>query len=232
MALTPPYDGLRYNDDAAATPPPLRTGWFRFYFDDERWEWSDEVALIHGYEPRAVTPTTALVMSHKHPDDRAMMSAHLEYVRRERKPVSTRHRIINVLGETREVVVAGQEIVEGGGEVVGTTGFYIDVTPTLNAVRESATQQAVTEAVATVVESRTQIDQLKGMLMLIYGIDADAAFSLLKWRSQSTNVKLRLLARQLVEDFLALAHHQRLPERTAFDNALLTAHLRVKGDAA
>ena len=27
-----------------------RLGWYRFYFDDERWEWSAEVAVIHGYE--------------------------------------------------------------------------------------------------------------------------------------------------------------------------------------
>ena len=32
------------------------------------------------------------------------------------------------------------------------------------------------------------------MLMLVYGIDADTAFDLLRWRSQHTNVKLRLLA--------------------------------------
>jgi hypothetical protein len=35
---------------------PLRAGWFNFYFADERWEWSPEVARIHGYEPGTVTP--------------------------------------------------------------------------------------------------------------------------------------------------------------------------------
>ena len=49
---------------------PLRAGWFNFYFADERWEWSPEVARIHGYEPGTVTPTTDLVMRHKHPEDR------------------------------------------------------------------------------------------------------------------------------------------------------------------
>ena len=42
------------------------------------------------------------------------------------------------------------------------------------------------------------IEQAKGMLMAIYGIDAAAAFDLLKWRSQETNVKLRSLAEQIV----------------------------------
>lgn len=34
-----------------------RTGWFRFYFDDQRWEWSDEVQRLHGYQPGTVSPT-------------------------------------------------------------------------------------------------------------------------------------------------------------------------------
>lgn len=46
---------------------PQRVGWFRFYFDDEQWEWSPEVARLHGYEPDTVEPTTRLVLSHKHP---------------------------------------------------------------------------------------------------------------------------------------------------------------------
>ena len=40
------------------------------------------------------------------------------------------------------------------------------------------------------------------MLMLIYGLSGDAAFDLLRWRSQETNVKLRLLAEQIIADFV------------------------------
>ena len=36
--------------------------------------------------------------------------------------------------------------------------------------------------------------------MYVYQIDADAAFELLKWRSQAANVKLRALAVQLLAD--------------------------------
>ena len=72
-------------------PEPLLAGWFRFYFADERWEWSPETERIHGYEPGTVTPTTDLVMSHKHPDDLAGMAAHLDTVRRTRQAVSYTH---------------------------------------------------------------------------------------------------------------------------------------------
>src|SRR5258707_1175393 len=77
---------------------------------------------------------------------------------------------------------------------------------------------------------RAGIEQAKGMLMLIYGMDASAAFDLLRWRSQETNVKLKLLARQVAADFVALSGSEKLPPRSAYDNLILTAHLRVSGD--
>ena len=53
--------------------------------------------------------------------------------------------------------------------------------------------------------------------MLVYRVDADAAFELLKWRSQETNVKLRILAELgappacggLLADFAGLAYEGR-----------------------
>jgi hypothetical protein len=65
------------------------------------------------------------------------------------------------------------------------------------------------------------------MLMLIYRINADSAFDLLKWRSQETNVKLRVLAEQIVKDFLGLRYDEELPARAVYDRLLLTAHLRI-----
>jgi hypothetical protein len=37
--------------------------------------------------------------------------------------------------------------------------------------------------------------------MMVYDIDADAAFDVLKWRSQESNIKLRLLAGRLMSQF-------------------------------
>ncbi len=79
---------------------------------------------------------------------------------------------------------------DNAGQVIGTQGFYIDVTPT------GEIQAAIiTEAVAEIAENRAAIEQAKGILMLVYRIQSDAAFDLLKWRSQETNAKLRVLAR-------------------------------------
>jgi len=54
----------------------LNIGTFRFWFVGERWEWSDEVARMHGYEPGDVEPTTQLLLSHKRPRRRARRPVH------------------------------------------------------------------------------------------------------------------------------------------------------------
>jgi PAS domain S-box-containing protein len=212
---------------ALAGGAPQQFGWFRFYFEDERWEWSPEVARIHGYEPGSVTPTTRLVLSHKHPGDYEEVAATLEDVRRTRRPFSTRHRIITEQGATCEVVVIGERLHDNTGRVVGTQGFYIDVTPS-----GEARAAIITEAVAEIAEHRAAIEQAKGILMLIYRIEADAAFDLLKWRSQETNVKLRALAEQLIADVRALEYDETVPPRSTFDRLLLTTHQRVRARAA
>ena len=68
-------------EKALAGGAPQQIGWYRFYFGDERWEWSDEVAVLHGYRPATVTPTTELVLAHKHPDDYAQVAATLDDIR-------------------------------------------------------------------------------------------------------------------------------------------------------
>lgn len=201
-----------------------RVGWFRFYFADERWEWSPQVERMHGYEPGTANPTTEVVLSHKHPEDYGQVAATLLEMRRTSGAFSTRHRIIDTAGDVHQVVVVGDQLFDDTGAVIGTHGFYVDVSPSITQAREDA----VTEAVAEIAEARGVIEQAKGMLMLIYRIDESAAFDLLKWRSQETNTKLRLLAERLAEDFLALDYSETLPSRVVFDRLLLTAHHRVR----
>ena len=210
-------------DYALAGGAPQRVGWFRFFFADERWEWSPQVERMHGYEPGSVQPTTALVLSHKHPDDYGQVAATIEQIRRTAGAFSTRHRIVDTHGEIHHVVVIGQQMRDEANMVIGSDGFYVDVTPSITEAR----QESVTEAVAEIAEARGGIEQAKGMLMLIYRITADSAFELLKWRSQETNVKLRVLAEQIVKDFVALSYDEVLPTRVDYDRLLLTAHLRV-----
>jgi len=186
-------------------------------------KWSDEVQQLHGYEPGSVTPTTELVLSHKHPEDYAQIAATLDDIRRTHEPFSTRHRIITTHGATRDVVVMGERIFDDTGDVIGTQGFYIDVTPTAEQLRSG-----LTEAVAEFAEHRAAIEQAKGVLMYIYRVTADAAFDLLIWRSQQSNVKVRALAEQVLIDIQSLKYEQdSLSSRETFDELFLTAHVRA-----
>jgi ANTAR domain/PAS fold len=179
---------------------------------------------MHGYEPGTVIPTTELVLAHKHPDDRHEVAATIDDILHSHRAFSTRHRIVDTEGNVHHVVVVGDQLTDHRDVVIGTHGYYVDITPS-----SARADDAVTARVAEITEYRAVIEQAKGMLMLVYGLDAAASFDLLKWRSQESNVKLRRLAQQIVEDFCAV-RDKAIGSRSAFDHVLLTADVRVVDD--
>ena len=118
------HDGDPHLARALAGGKPYPTGWFRLYFEDERWEWSPEVERLHGYEPGTAKPTTSMVLSHKHPEDYEQVAATLDDIRRTHQPFSTRHRIIDVQERIHDVIVVADLLRDEGGQVIGTNGFY------------------------------------------------------------------------------------------------------------
>jgi hypothetical protein len=212
-------------DRVIGTGTPQSVGGFRFWFADQRWEWSDEVASMHGYRPGSVTPTTELLLTHKHPDDREAVASALARSIADAEPFSSRHRIIDTAGAVHHVILVADRMIDEGSRVVGTSGYYIDVTDTLAEHRQETLDDTLPELYA----ARSVIEQAKGALMLIYGIGPEQAFRVLSWRSQETNVKLRTLAARLVADLPGLTG---VPPglRTRFDHLLLTAHERIDAD--
>ena len=143
------------------------------------------------------------------------------------EPFSSKHRIIDTDRRIHHVIVVGDRMLDENGQVIGTSGYYIDVTETLETdLREF--NEALTEAVAGLEKSRAVIEQAKGALMLVYGISSERAFGILTWRSQETNTKLHTLAERFVD---ALTAEATLPEsfRARFDHLLLTAHVHPDG---
>lgn len=57
---------------------------------------------------------------------------------------------------------------------------------------------AVDEAVAAA--ARETIEQAKGVVMLVYSVDAEQAFTILRAASQDTNVKVREIATSVVAE--------------------------------
>ncbi|WP_454198726.1 PAS and ANTAR domain-containing protein [Nocardia sp. Marseille-Q1738] len=197
-------------------------GSFRFWFADQRWEWSEDVAAIHGYSPGEAEPSTELVLSHQHPDDREQVAKTLTDAIDTAAPFCSRHRIIDTSGDTHDVIVIGDQLVDEDGTVVGTAGYYLDVTETLQDNR----QEALDDLLPDLIDARAVIEQAKGIVMFVYGVTADQAFRVLRWRSQETNVKIRTLAEQLVSDIVAMGGAL-VQQRTRFDHLLLTLHDRV-----
>ena len=172
-------------EDVAAVPH-LKVGSFRFWFVGQRWEWSDEVTRMHGYEPGTIVPTTELLLSHKHPEDRQHVQDQLDHLLHSGEAFSSRHRFIDTTGGVHNVIVLADRMIASDGAVVGSEGYYIDLTDTFDQARREALDDSLPE----LFEARAAIEQAKGALMLVYRITADAAFEILLWRSQQTNTKL------------------------------------------
>ncbi|MEU0543864.1 PAS and ANTAR domain-containing protein [Nocardia sp. NPDC005978] len=208
-------------DQVIGSGRPQAVGSFRFWTAEQRWEWSDEVAAMHGYAPGTVQPTTQLLLTHKHSDDRALFASSLARSVESGEPFCSRHRIVDTGGTVHHVIVVGDHLFDDHNRVVGTSGYYIDVTDTLAAHR----QETLDDALPELYQARAVIEQAKGALMLVYGINAEQAFRVLTWRSQETNTKLRTLSGLLVAEFAALGGVT-VELRTRFDHLLLTVHQR------
>jgi PAS domain S-box-containing protein len=202
-------------DKALLGGSPQLVGSFEYRYDTASWTWSDTVARIHGYEPGQVQPTTELILSHKHPDDLAQVTARLT---QSQAPFSGRHRIRTTTGEIRTVVVVGQAVADASGSVVATRGVYVDVTEAVAA----EVRREVGEELRDIVADRAIIEQAKGMLMVIYDLSDQRAFDLLRWRSQEMNIKLRDIANRLVAKLPPLLAGQGEQRRRPVDHFLMT----------
>ncbi|WP_432279588.1 PAS and ANTAR domain-containing protein [Nocardia carnea] len=161
---------------------------------EQRWEWSDEVAALHGYSPGEVQPTTELLLSQKHPDDRAEVADTLAMVTQTGQPFSSRHRVIHTAGRTRHVLVVG----EPDARRHRRRGRHHRVLHRRHRRSRRGTPANLDQLLPEKIAAREAIEQAKGALMMVYGITADQAFQVLVWCSQETNTKLRELATTLV----------------------------------
>lgn len=174
-----------------ATPSTEPPGLFRFEIATATWWWSHETYRIHGFEPGEVVPTTALVLAHKHPDDRDRFQAAFEGALLTGEPFTSVHRIMAATGVERLVAIVGYGRHDADGRLSGLQGVFLDLSPS---VRRAASADVRASAV-----TRGVIEQAKGMLALILRIDPEDAFDTLRTVSMQLNVPVRDLARGIVE---------------------------------
>lgn len=205
-------------------------GWFRFIFETDRWEWSDEVFRLHGYPPGQLSPNSGLddpnpdrhvstewVVAQCHQEDRDRIRTKIRHAREHPGPLSSRHRVVDARGQDRDAILVANSLCDHSGAVIGLQGLYIE-----NVIPDTVIQQRITDEVEKIAKNREAIDQAKGMLMAIYGLSGDAAFRVLRGWSQTSNTKLHALAEQLVIDFTTLGTGKELPPRSAYQNTITT----------
>jgi PAS domain-containing protein len=186
--------------DALLRGAPQPVGQFILDLTDETWWWSDDLYAMHGFRPGEIMPTTALMLAHKHPEDRDRVEDVLLTAAATGEPFSSVHRIVDAQGRTRTLGVVGRgRLDRDSGEMTHLSGYFVDLTTTQ---RELAQREA-TAAIRASSASRSTIEQAKGAVMAIYGLPPDEAFDLMCRRSSVTNEPLRELSRRLVAELTA-----------------------------
>ena len=194
--------------------PPV--GRYRLDIATGEWAWSDEIYVMHGFQPGEIVPTTPLMLAHKHPEDRGRVDGLLQRAASTGQPFSSVHRIVDAQGTTRTLAVTGQGRRDPAtGSVTELFGYFLDLT---DSHREAAAREA-TAAIRASAERRAVIEQAKGVLMMVYGVTAEASFELLRQSSNMANIAVRDIAESLVHSF-AGAEVTLVPTREAIDEFL------------
>ena len=177
---------------ASTSPHAALVGRYTYRPATDEWWWSDAMYRIHGFEPGEVVPTTDLVMRHIHPEDVAAAWESREKAVDRQEPFSFLHRIVTAAKKARVVIAAGHLDCDGGAPVI--TGHLIDITD----VRREAVDSELDQAVDDFLDHRAVIEQAKGVLVQLYSVDVDTAWTLLSAFSSDTNRKVRDIAEVLV----------------------------------
>jgi hypothetical protein len=174
--------------------PAGEVGHYTYSVADDAWTWSDGMYALHGYAPREVPATTAVLLRHKHPEDRSRAHEVLRAAIQDGGTFSCYHRVVGREGRVRSVLSVGRGLPDPNGRVALVEGYLVDLTQ----VRREETDAEVQVALAGITGHRAVIEQAKGMVMAATGCDAEEAFAHLRRCSQRANVKVNEVAHRLV----------------------------------
>ncbi|MFC8731192.1 ANTAR domain-containing protein [Luteimicrobium sp. NPDC057192] len=195
-AFDVPAEGARSEVGTAVEPAgsELGAGWFRVDALDRSW-WSDGMYALHGLAPGEVVPTAALLLAHQHPQERSRVAALLERVAVDGVALACASRLVDFDGRTHDVVLSAEpdgEAADDGRRPLRGTLVLLD-----GVVGELARRRADVQ-LEQALESRSVIDQAKGVLAAAGGYDEGEAFDALRAVSQRRNVRVRVVADEVV----------------------------------
>jgi hypothetical protein len=163
-----------------------------------RWQWSPGLYSLLRVTPGPNPPTIEMLLAHLHPDEHATAMADLAACTRG-VAFSAEQRFRRADGTEFLATVVGEPETDDAGTVTAVTGIVVAV-PRRPAVDEAERVRALETEVAqlhTAMASRAQIEQAKGVLMLLTGFTEQACFDLLGHISSHTHRKVRDLAREI-----------------------------------
>lgn len=172
----------------------LPTGRYRYDASTDAWTVAPAARQLLGLDPDRA-PHTAGLLGLLPEEEREQVALFVLDAIRRRVPFSTLLRLQRPDGDLREVLVVGESAYDGE-VLVAVHGHVVDV----EAVGAERADEQIDRAVAEVVANRATIEQAKGALSLAYGFDGEAAFALLRWWSNHRNVKVKVLAEQLLTE--------------------------------
>lgn len=158
------------------------------------WWWSDEVYTMHGWKRDEVEPGLEALRSRKHPDDRSRVVRAAGEALRLGRPFACAHRIVDRNGRTRSVVVTGQGSQSARSRLPQLVGYVVDVTP----VQKEALARRSDGVVNRAFVSQATIEQAKGVIVAVHGVDEAKATDILVDAARGAGVSLRLAAEQVM----------------------------------
>jgi PAS domain-containing protein len=197
----------------AVAPDPARVaGRYRFDRYTGAWWWSREMFDLYGLPPGSPQPDTETYLRLQHAEDRERLVSTLTSAFSSGRAFALETRIVRADGGVRAVVLMGEPQLDPAGTVTSLDGICIDLTgcrpPGSDVERAQALQAEVCQLRAAMA-SRAQIEQAKGILMLLTTCGDQVAFDLLAHISSHTHRKVRDVAHVITE---SAAGHARLPD--------------------
>ena len=205
----------RTPDPSQARSARPAVGGFTWNTVTDVWWWSDDLYRLYGYPPAAVEPTLERFFQRRNfttGPDRPRVQPVLAGGRALQLPP----RIIDARGIHKTVVAIGfghRNAADTRTDVMD--GFLVEVSTGDDLEAEAALQ--------SLLRSRAPIEQVKGALMLLYGLTAEAAFSVLRGYSQVYNVKIASIVTAVLEAFQTRSEATDVVTRAELDRILWDA---------
>lgn len=187
-------------------------GHYVYRYDIDSWWWSEGVRDVYPDLPHDAR-LDELASRLDARDGDALRQALVRCVL-EGKVFALTHRVVDAEGRPRTLTITG------GSEWARTSAHEVRGTVLdLQTGVSAAARCTASLSLGTALASHAVIDQAKGALMLVYGLDDAGAFDLLRWSSMRLNVKLSTIAQHVVEDLRGV-RPMSVSGREAFEAAL------------